>query len=729
LPRISLREAREADQTPVHRPPAPPHTIGGGAERWPERVGPYHIAGEIAHGGMGTILKARDIDLGRDVALKVLHGEHTAKPDVLRRFIEEAQIASQLQHPGVVAVHGMGLLPDGLPYFVMKLVKGRTLAAVLEERRDPREDRQRLIGIFEQVCQAVAYAHARRVVHRDLKPSNIMIGAFGEVQVMDWGLAKVLARERAAAGNAAPEPKSIIATIRSGSGSSQSLAGSVLGTPAYMAPEQARGELDLVDSRSDVFGLGAILCEILTGKPPYAAETLEEIYHQARKGYLDQAFARLAECQAAGELVALARRCLAYEPRERAPDASAVAREVRAHLDSLEAHTRRLGVEAAEARARIREERRSRRLGLVLCTAAAVLVAAAGSSWLWIQGVRDRRETEATLLTQGGLREATRLLGEASAAGVEDLESWGAAVAAAREAERRAGGGASPAVAQEARSLRARTESEAARARTSAERARRNRDMVLRLEGIAQNSEQILAIGSGYRHAFREFGIDLESLPPDESARRIGESGLPAEAAATALTAWALLKRNQLGEESRGWKHLIEVADRADPDPLRTQLRRAFSLDSLTSLPELYRLAAEARKIDLPPATAELLGDTLRERGAAEVALGVLTRARDRWPEYVNLHAALTLADRASFLSHSIAVAALRPQEAAIIDNLGHAYLDLEGEQKLSQALPWFEEALRKHPTSTHLLGLVGLELGISPSRQNSFGPGSSPYA
>src|SRR6185369_9468572 len=178
----------------VHRPPGPPGAIAKGEASWPDRLGPYLIAGEIAHGGMGTILKARDVDLGRDVALKVLHAEHKDKPDVLRRFIEEAQIASQLQHPGVVAVHGMGLLPDGLPYFAMKLVKGRTLAAVLEERRDPREDRQRLLGAFEQVCQAVAYAHARQVVHRDLKPSNIMIGAFGEVLVMDWGLAKVLSR-------------------------------------------------------------------------------------------------------------------------------------------------------------------------------------------------------------------------------------------------------------------------------------------------------------------------------------------------------------------------------------------------------------------------------------------------------------------------------------------------------------------------------------------------------
>ena len=214
---------------------------------------------------------------------------HKEKPDLVRRFVEEAQIGGQLQHPGVVPVYELGTFGDRRPYFTMKLVKGQTLAELLAGRESPIEDLPRFLGIFEQVCQTVAYAHARDVIHRDLKPSNVMVGSFGEVQVMDWGLAKVLARggvvDDAAAGKI-PAHETVIATARVGSDSDLSQAGSVLGTPAYMAPEQARGEIDLVDERADVFALGSILCEVLTGRPAFTGRTTGEIHRKAALGDL-----------------------------------------------------------------------------------------------------------------------------------------------------------------------------------------------------------------------------------------------------------------------------------------------------------------------------------------------------------------------------------------------------------------------------------------------------------
>ena len=160
--------------------------------------GRYQLQGEIARGGMGAVIKGRDVDLGRDLAIKVLLESHRGNPEVVRRFVEEAQIGGQLQHPGIVPVYELGTFPDRRPYFAMKLVKGgpwRALAgrANATESR-PHEDLPRFLSIFEQVCQTMAYAHARGVIHRDLKPSNMMVGSFGEVQVMDWGLAKVLPR-------------------------------------------------------------------------------------------------------------------------------------------------------------------------------------------------------------------------------------------------------------------------------------------------------------------------------------------------------------------------------------------------------------------------------------------------------------------------------------------------------------------------------------------------------
>ena len=213
---------------------------------------------------MGLVLRGRDPELGRELAVKLLLDHHRDRPDLVDRFVEEAQICGQLQHPGVVPVYDLGMLADDRPFFTMKLVKGQTLASLLA-RRGAEPDLPRFLSIFASVCQTMAYAHSRGVIHRDLKPSNVMVGPFGEVQVMDWGLAKVLPKDGPRKEVVAPPVnETVVATIRSMGESDLSQAGSVLGTPAYMAPEQARGETDAIDRRSDVFALGSILCEILT---------------------------------------------------------------------------------------------------------------------------------------------------------------------------------------------------------------------------------------------------------------------------------------------------------------------------------------------------------------------------------------------------------------------------------------------------------------------------------
>ena len=196
----------------------------------------YRLFGEIARGGMGAILKGRDLDLGRDLAIKILLDQRRDRPELVRRFIEEAQIGGQLQHPGIVPVHELGMLEDERPYFTMKLVRGRTLTALLETRANLSDDRPRFLSIFEQVCQTIAYAHSRGVVHRDLKPSNVMVGSFGEVQVMDWGLAKVLKTVGTdETFPTQPGAEEGVQTVRHDSGVDLSRLGSVLGTPAYMA--------------------------------------------------------------------------------------------------------------------------------------------------------------------------------------------------------------------------------------------------------------------------------------------------------------------------------------------------------------------------------------------------------------------------------------------------------------------------------------------------------------
>ena len=174
----------------------------------------YELLGEVGRGGMGVVYRARDVRLSREVAIKLLREDYPADSAACDRFVAEAQITGQLQHPGIPAVHELGKLPDGRPFLAMKLVRGRTLRDQLNERSDPAEGRGRFVAVFEQICQAVGYAPAHRVIHRDLKPGNVMVGAFGEVQVMDWGLAKVLPAQGAPAATEGEWPVEEIEVVR-----------------------------------------------------------------------------------------------------------------------------------------------------------------------------------------------------------------------------------------------------------------------------------------------------------------------------------------------------------------------------------------------------------------------------------------------------------------------------------------------------------------------------------
>jgi len=183
------------------------------AEGPPLRAGHFEFGEELARGGMGIVYRARDNSLGRDVAVKVLHERYLAGSLVDRRFLDEARITAQLQHPAIPPVFEVGQLADGRPYLAMKLIKGRTLEELLNERSSPAADRGRFLSVFQQVCQAVGYAHSRRILHRDLKTANVMVGAFGEVQVMDWGLAKLVEPSNSLATEPAAATETICRTV------------------------------------------------------------------------------------------------------------------------------------------------------------------------------------------------------------------------------------------------------------------------------------------------------------------------------------------------------------------------------------------------------------------------------------------------------------------------------------------------------------------------------------
>ncbi len=235
-------------------PPETPGSTGLEGVAAPQ-LGRFRVVGELGRGGMGQVLEGRDPDIRRSVAIKVVFDQASSSQAQLARFVAEAQITGQLQHPNIVPVHEVGLSDEGLLYFVMKKVGGRTLRQVISDLARPDGGQQgdwtdgRLLHAFVQVCHAVAYAHDRGVLHRDLKPDNIMLGPYGEVLLMDWGVARLIGEAGEAVRRDAVER---VATT-------QTLDGATIGTPGYMSPEQAEGRLDELDGRSDVWSLGAIL--------------------------------------------------------------------------------------------------------------------------------------------------------------------------------------------------------------------------------------------------------------------------------------------------------------------------------------------------------------------------------------------------------------------------------------------------------------------------------------
>lgn len=304
-------------------------------------LGRFHLEKEIARGGMGIILEARDIDVDRKVAIKLLLREHQKKYHIHQQFINEARITGRLQHPGIVPIYETGKTLDDRPFFAMKLVNGMTLANLFAARSSPQEDLPRFLNIFEHVCQTLSYTHACGIIHLDIKPANVMVGAFGEVHLMDWGLARAstnLCVSQKIQDGVEPllpkyEPAEKLCGISSQDLTVDVPAGALWGTPAYMSPEQARGQC--ADVRADVFGLGGILCEILTGCAPYGGANFLDVCFKAARADLSDTYSKLTDCGADGVLVRLAMKCLSADADERPADASIVACELTLYLESL----------------------------------------------------------------------------------------------------------------------------------------------------------------------------------------------------------------------------------------------------------------------------------------------------------------------------------------------------------------------------------------------------------
>jgi len=269
----------------------------------------FNMIGKLGEGSQGIVYRVNDRDCHREVACKVL-SYATSDPEEISRFIHEAQVTSQLEHPGVVPIHDLGELRDGTVYYTMKRVDGVSLLDLLTAKGGKAEHRFDLIEMFLRICETMAFAHSRGVLHRDLKPRNIMAGPFGEVLVLDWGLAKVVN---------CPDVARPMGTMRSfpEADAYRTLNGTAVGTPAYMSPEQAMGEVDSLDRRCDVYSLGVILYEILAGASPYVRGEARKVMHQVSHGMWTRLDVR-RDCPVLPRaLVAIVHRAMAFERSDR----------------------------------------------------------------------------------------------------------------------------------------------------------------------------------------------------------------------------------------------------------------------------------------------------------------------------------------------------------------------------------------------------------------------------
>ncbi len=648
----------------------------------PELIARYPVAERLGAGGVGIIYRAHDRELGRDIAIKVLRRKYSSDPSAVDRFLNEARVASRLEHPGIVPIHESGRLEDGRPFFTMKIVEGKTLEAFLTSREE-----RGLIEIFEKVAQTLAFAHSHGVVHGDLKPQNIMVGAFGEVQVMDWGFARE------------------IDTDQSGEHRSH-----IFGTPAYMAPEQAVGDARNITPRTDCFGLGAILCEILTGAPPYRGESRAEILLRASKGWLDEAIERITKSESDLTLVGLALDCLERDPGKRPADAAVVAKTVGDHLRSLAARARASELEAEAARAAANYHERVRKQTLVVSLVGLVVIVTALGIWFRSNSAFEGRRILAEASVAADLERAKGIVDQARSDGPPDRDAIDHAIAAAREA-------VSHASASEVRAF-VRSNANDRLAQLESERAIviANEKTVEQLESIHPHGqiEQSVDRERTYSKIFRDIGIEVDG-DPDAAATALRASAIK-DVLVDALDEWSWLRAHN-HEPSREWKNPLAVARTVDADPFRRSVRDAVANGDLETV---QQLAAKLER-DLPVRSLSLLARSLRALGARDAAIEVYRSASGSHPEDYWIHhdlASLLVSigetnkpgnnqpDRIEeVIRHYSMALVLRPKNAHALTDLGMALMSAK---RFREANEYLEKAVAITPGEGRIRMLLG---------------------
>jgi serine/threonine-protein kinase len=659
-------------------------------------IGPYKLLEQIGEGGMGLVFMADQLrPVRRRVAVKVLKpGMDTRQ--VVARFEAERQALALMDHPHIAKMFDAGTTASGRPFFVMELVRGVPITEFCDQRR--LTTRQRL-ELFATVCQAVQHAHQKGIIHRDLKPSNVLVTLHDTVavpKVIDFGIAKATSQ---------PLTERTLFTHFA----------QMIGTPLYMSPEQAEMNSLDVDTRSDVYALGVLLYELLTGTTPFESETLKKVgldelrriiredeppRPSARLSTLAKAdLSTVAERRGAdpkrlsqamrGELDWIVMRCLEKDRNRRYESASALAADVQRYVNDEPVLAC-----PPSASYRLKKFSRRHRGGLAVAALVFVFVTALAGGIGWVVGDRAARQAE----VEGRVAEA---LAVAEAKLPQGNPRDPELITAARKAEAQLLSGL---VGDE---LRQRVE------RVLADVAMLAKLEQIRLDQAAVKYGNFDTVGAdaAYAQTFREYGIDVEALGVQEAGARIRQRDIGKHLAA-ALDMWAgsrlfrereeRARGNRVKREGMGWKQLLQVAQEVDPDPWCDALRKALVAlaTGKEGSKELRTLVASTPIEKLSPGTLALFGGALRDGGMAPLAVELLRKGQRLYPAdfWINHDLGMLLADSMrpprfeQAIGYYRAALALRPNSPGVHLNFGNA---LQSNSELDEAMVCYKEAIR----------------------------------
>jgi tetratricopeptide (TPR) repeat protein len=659
----------------------------------------YRVLRPHAKGGLGEVFVAEDQELHRQVALKEIQAEHASDPHSRGRFVLEAEITGGLEHPGIVPVYGLGQHTDGRPYYAMRFIQGDTLKEALQRfhaadqpGRDEGERRlafRELLGRFVDVCQAVAYAHSRGVLHRDLKPDNVMLGKYGETLVVDWGLAKPVGRpEPLAAGEEMTLRPSCAGEVAA------TQAGSALGTPAYMSPEQAAGRLDLLGPASDIYGLGATLYALLTGQPPFRGSDKGEVLRQVQRGAVVPP--RKVKPATPAALEAICLKAMALRPEDRYQTALELAADLQ-HWLADEPVTAYREPWAARAGRWMRRHKPAVAAGAAAALVV-LLLGGAGAWWLERQGAerqaeRARQEGALRQEVAAALEQAARLRRSGHFDESRQLLE--------RAQQRLAAEGPDDLRRQVAQAL------------ADTALARRLDDAQQRAATFVEGKWDFAGAERGYAAALREAGLGREGEDAQEAGARVRASAVRAEVVA-ALDDWAGFTRD---EARRAW--LLAVSRAADPSPDKDRLRQPGLWRDRAAL---ERLAKGGSAAELSPQLATALARALHRSGGDAVPLLRAAQARhpdDFWLNFVLAWALAQAKQSDEAVSYYRAALALRPRSSAVHMGLGTA---LYRRGQVAEAIGHFEQGLRLDPKDAKVHSILGLALKVQGRDEEAIG-------